>query len=705
MAGPGIRYWELARVLAAEHRVTLIAPQPITLHAPALPTLACGSYAWGDRASLLPWLRKADVVLANGILLHSHPEVAQGDYPLAIDMYDPVALENLELFRMAPMPQRMEVHAQDTALLKRQLAAGDFFLCATERQRDLYMGGLLTAGRITPALVDEDPLLRGLIDVVPYGLPSMRPVKQQPALRGVVPGIGADDPLLLWSGGLWDWMDPLTLIRAMPQIVVQVPPARLVFLAGQHPSTAPPVVQPMRMPQAARSLADELGLLGTHIFFYEQWIPYEQRADFLLEADVLVYLHHPGLESAYAAVRSRFLDHLWAGRASLLSAGDAAAALVQTHQLGYTAPAGDVEAVAAQASALLRDPARREACVQRTRSLAASYTWEQVAAPLRAFCQRPRRTRKTGSSKPQAASIDDTSIHSTAGGVQKAEGFQPDPGAGDTAQAADTSEQTGTEAMNDQERNALLDRLNHLWKVQPQPLASGLPLLGQAKELANSLTRWYVQSVVDQQNAFNAALVQAVQALSANSDSRHDQLTQHIHFLHHQVHSVRLEIAPLIRRFERDERLIQQNSERIASLFDDLKAVVAHLEQRIAHNQADILNNHRVLVEVQEVVGQIQQDLRDNQEIILTTQQTTARTQDDQRQSQRILRECQELIDQLRERIEVDERRSERNKVLLEQLVQHLNDVDEADTVLTTMLLQLQQHVRQRNGQSGAPSA
>jgi len=35
MAGPGIRYWELARVVAAQQRVTLIAPQPIDRVSPA----------------------------------------------------------------------------------------------------------------------------------------------------------------------------------------------------------------------------------------------------------------------------------------------------------------------------------------------------------------------------------------------------------------------------------------------------------------------------------------------------------------------------------------------------------------------------------------------------------------------------------------------------------------------------------------------
>ncbi len=149
-------------------------------------------------------------------------------------------------------------------------------------------------------------------------------------LRGVVPGISVDDLILLWTGGLWDWMDPHTLVEAMPAVVAQHHTARLVFLAGQHPGA----IQPMRTPAIARQRAADLGLLDTHIFFYDQWVPYGERANVLHEADIAVSLHHNHLETAYAAVRSRFLDHLWAGLPSIVADGDAAADLVRSQGSG-----------------------------------------------------------------------------------------------------------------------------------------------------------------------------------------------------------------------------------------------------------------------------------------------------------------------------------------------------------------------------------
>ncbi|NCC35113.1 MAG: glycosyl transferase family 1, partial [Chloroflexia bacterium] len=216
MAGPGIRAWELARALAVHVPTTLVAPNQIDLTPP--PGLQLGSYTLGEPASFAPWLAGATVVLLNGHLLEAHPELAELDVPLIIDLYDPTMLENLELFRTASAAERSLRHQRDVVLFQRQLAAGDCFLCATERQRDLYIGALLLAGRVTPTLTDRDPDLRRLIDVVPFGLPAGAPVRQGPGLRGLVPGIGPDDLLLLWSGGLWDWMDPQTLVAAMPAV-------------------------------------------------------------------------------------------------------------------------------------------------------------------------------------------------------------------------------------------------------------------------------------------------------------------------------------------------------------------------------------------------------------------------------------------------------------------------------------------------------
>jgi glycosyltransferase involved in cell wall biosynthesis len=539
MAGPGIRAWHMALVLAARFPVTLIAPRPIDLQPGAF---RCGDYAWGAPGALAAWLAQADLVVANGFVLEAHPELAQCAAPLVLDLYDPVLLENLELLRAAPSDQRGARAAADQALLARQLAAGDFFLCATERQRDLYLGALMLAGRLSPALVDADPTARALIAVAPFGLPAEPPVKRAPALRGVLPGVGADDPLLLWTGGLWDWLDPLTLIDAMPRVAERHPAARLVLLAGRHPGNA----SEMRMPQLARDRARALGLLDRHVFFYDQWIEYERRADFLLEATVAVSLHRDHLETAYAAVRSRFLDHLWAGLPSVVSAGDAAAELVSRAGLGLVVPPGDAAATAQAIDTLLADGALRAECGARALEQVAAFSWERVFEPLVNFCLRPTTMSERPSYTASAPPIET-----------------------DQAEA----------------RKAAVARLDELWRIEPRDLTSQSPLLGEAKRAANSLTRWYVLPIVEQQNAFNAAMVHAIQQLSEAIDS----LSGNVPALQASVDQLRVQADQLRVQAERlahQQAPLHQHIADIEQHLCDIDDAQTSLAERLARPEA-----------------------------------------------------------------------------------------------------------------------
>jgi glycosyltransferase involved in cell wall biosynthesis len=500
MAGPGIRAAELARVLAAEHDVTLATPRPADM----LPAGVRGfAYRWGDAASLAAALDAAELIVANGYVLEGHPELAERAAPLVLDMYDPTPLENLAGWRERAPAERAQQSRRDVALLVRQLRAGDCFLCATERQRDLYLGALLAAGRVSPELADADPTLRGLLRVVPFGLASEPPAASAPPWEP-----RASEQVILWSGGLWDWMDPLTLIRALPMVLEAIPRARLVFLAGRHPGTA----AGMQMPERARALAAELGLQEPQIIFVDRWIPYAERAGALLHAAVAVYLHEASLESEYAAVRSRFLDHLWAGLPSVVSAGDAAAALVERYRLGRVAAPGDVAGTAEAMIALLSNGDELRACGERARALAGEYTWERVAAPLLDFCREPRPTtdgRRATTDGRQATGDDRT------GTIYCAPTTTDDRS--EAMRAAEERDRQSRE--QDAARNSALAALASSYQVAEQPLPGGL--VGRVRRvLVDHVVRPFVAPLVERQNAHNAAVLRALDALAESADAR-----------------------------------------------------------------------------------------------------------------------------------------------------------------------------------------
>ena len=155
------------------------------------------------------------------------------------------------------------------------LLFGDAFVCASERQRDHWLGALAGLGRVTPEAYADDPALDGLVGVVPFGLDVVADPADAAVVKGVLPGIAASDRLLLWGGGIWDWFDPLTVIRATGALDERRGDVRLLFLGLAHPSTA---VSARSMAERAQALAVELGLEGRSVFFNRGWVPYGQSA-------------------------------------------------------------------------------------------------------------------------------------------------------------------------------------------------------------------------------------------------------------------------------------------------------------------------------------------------------------------------------------------------------------------------------------------
>ena len=380
MAGPAIRAWEMARMLAQTHEVVLATTSPIC----ELSTEEF-SVAAADAARFAELERWCDVAVVQGYVLEWVPVLKNSKKVLVVDLYDPIFLEDLELNRDWPQPDRSRQVHNVVRVFREQVERGDFFLCASEKQRDMWLGFLSAAGRINPANYDRDPTLRALIDTVPFGLPDTPPRHSgQPAMKGVFPGIGQDDAVVLWGGGVYDWLDPLTAIRAVDRVRANHPAVRLFFLGVRHPN---PYAKESRTLRAARTLAGGLGLTGSHVFFNETWVPYERRADFLLEADVGISLHEEHVETAYS-FRTRILDCIWSGLPTVATAGDSFAEVIEREGLGRVVPGGDVEAVVSALDDLLSDPSAREECRANAGAVAPRYGWSEALDPLVRFCER-----------------------------------------------------------------------------------------------------------------------------------------------------------------------------------------------------------------------------------------------------------------------------------------------------------------------------
>jgi glycosyltransferase involved in cell wall biosynthesis len=199
--------------------------------------------------------------------------------------------------------------------------------------------------------------------------------------------LAAGDEVILWGGGIYNWFDPLTLIRAIDKLRVRRPNVRLFFLGVQHPN---PNVPEMRMVAEARTLALDLGLTDRHVFFNEQWVAYDDRQNYLLEADIGVSTHFHHVETEFS-FRTRILDYLWAGLPFVTTAGDSFADLTSRAPLGLTVPPEDVDALESALYRLLDDDELRKRCRANTVAVVADYRWSKVLAPIVEFCRNPVR--------------------------------------------------------------------------------------------------------------------------------------------------------------------------------------------------------------------------------------------------------------------------------------------------------------------------
>jgi glycosyltransferase involved in cell wall biosynthesis len=374
MAAPGIRCLELGRVLAGQHDVVLAGP-PGSRQIEGAPRII--AYDPGRPRAFSRIVADFDVVVAPPM----KPSLVSGAVAHGcawiVDLYNPEPFEGLEYQRLRP---RIEQRVRDITRVDRLSFAvrmGSAFICGNERQRDMWLGFLAASRRLSSARYGDDPRLRSLIDVVPCGIPEKPPEPGSGAkLRGNIVPLGAK--LLLWNGGLWDWLDPATVIRATALLRVDDPSWVLVLPAMSHRDGSPTAAA-----RAAVELANELRLRdGDGVYFQPTWIPYLERGALLLEADIGVIAHHTTLEARFAH-RIRMLDFLWAGLPVVCSDGDEWSHTVRVGGLGEVVPAGDAKAFA--------DAVRRVASNGKAhyapalRAEASTWSWSRVAKPLLAL--------------------------------------------------------------------------------------------------------------------------------------------------------------------------------------------------------------------------------------------------------------------------------------------------------------------------------
>jgi glycosyltransferase involved in cell wall biosynthesis len=416
MAGPGIRYVHFARELAGRYDVTLLVPNDTDLE---LDGVTIGRSSELSLGALTRLAREHDAVVAQDLSPRLMWRLARSTTRVVYDLYDPYPMENLGAFAAAG---RQSAHDEreyrmGAVLQAIALATGDAFVCASERQRDLWLGALSALERLDFASYRDDEALRDVVDVVPFGVEADPPRPERHALKGVVNGIGPDDRVLLWGGGVWNWLDPLTPIRAVARLAERRDDVKLYFLGLARPS---PETAHTAMARQAVELAEELGVRDRSVFFNFGWVPYAERAAYLCDSDIGISAHLDTVEARFA-FRTRVVDYLWAGLPVVATEGDALAELVEARGLGRAVPYGDAGAWADAIEELLDDEAARATAREHLEQVRDELSWTRVVEPLARLLDLPGRTH---SASPLAAALVGRRLWLHLRFVQHREGFR-----------------------------------------------------------------------------------------------------------------------------------------------------------------------------------------------------------------------------------------------------------------------------------------
>jgi len=354
MAGPGIRAFHLADEIGRHARVALVAELIEFEPSSRFRALQRGTSEASEA------LRAARVVYGQPTkeLLRLTKRPAR----IIFDLFDPVVLELPDIYAGRGGLRGRAHQWIEWQRLQAAMKQGDLLVCATPQQFSFYAGVHLSSG-------GDIEGWREKWLTVPFGIEERDPSDDGPAqLLG-------DEPIVVWGGGSWPWLDPETALAAVETLRAAGTPVKLLMLGGRRPNEG--------VAEAATS--DWVRRVGPNdwgaVLRNREWIPYRERARWFRAGSVAIMLHRESLEAEFA-IRTRLFDAIWCSVPVVVTRGGFAAELVEREGLGVVVAPGDAGEVAAAIARIVRDDAFRSACVENLGRMRGRFSWSRVAAPL-----------------------------------------------------------------------------------------------------------------------------------------------------------------------------------------------------------------------------------------------------------------------------------------------------------------------------------
>ncbi len=380
MAGVGIRFWEISNSLANFFQVILLCPFGSNIKSSKIEII---EFDYKEQ-NIQEIISDAAAIIISGFTLHFHPYLSGMRIPLLVDLYVPFLLESLIWHKNDDFDAWISNYEEYLRVQNELLRSGDFFFCANERQRDFWIGMLLANKRVNPHQVYDDDTINRLISIVPYGFRKVEIHDNESYNIFSKYSIPNDSKIIIWTGGIWEWLDPKTLIYAFSNLIKKDPNAVLFFMGSDHPNFDD---IKMSISKEIKELSYNLGLLDKKIFFGD-WIPYNQRWQYLKSASVSVLTFRNHIETRFSN-RTRLIDCLAANLPSVITEGDYLGGEMAKLGLAETVPAENVDALERALEKALKK--NKKDINEKYNYYISNFEWDNVVKPIVDFCFSPHK--------------------------------------------------------------------------------------------------------------------------------------------------------------------------------------------------------------------------------------------------------------------------------------------------------------------------
>jgi len=308
-----MRCWGLAQGLHARgYEVTVAVNENFPLDVSVVDDIHLAN--WREDAEFASFLNTFDAVVINysmgGPMSYVVDHISD-HVTLVLDCYVPIYIE-VSARDSEDTENEYKNYAVDIQHWNKALRRGDYFLCANEPQKHMYMGALGALGIINPYSYKTDRVF-----VVPFGVERSIdiPNKRNPYLEL---GIKKTDSILLWFGGLYPWFNIVPLLDAVEKISHENKQFKFVVVGGKNPYNSHPDF--VKQYEVAHEFAEKKKLIDKAIYFVD-WVDFQDRYNWYQHVDAVISINNVGEENSYSW-RTRVMDFVGGELPMITNGGD-----------------------------------------------------------------------------------------------------------------------------------------------------------------------------------------------------------------------------------------------------------------------------------------------------------------------------------------------------------------------------------------------